>query len=51
MAVYWCLFFSGSVIEYWENLESESDDAVLASLRAKISESEWVLPNSGTETS
>jgi hypothetical protein len=41
MAVYQCLCFSAGVIDYWENLECESDEAGLASLTAKISEGEW----------
>jgi len=41
MAVYQCLFFSAGVIEYWENLACEFDEAGLASLTAQMSEGEW----------
>lgn len=41
MAAYQCLFFSAGVIEYFENLECESDGAGQAALAAKISEGEW----------
>jgi len=41
MAVYQCLFFCTGAIQYWENLEYESDEAGLASLTAMISEGEW----------
>ena len=41
MAVYQCLFFCTGVIQYWDNLEYESDEAGLASLTAMISEGEW----------
>ena len=41
MAIYQCLFFCTGVIQYWENLEYESDEAGLASLTAMISEGEW----------
>ena len=41
MAVYQCLCFSAGVIEYWENLECESDGAGLASLTAQMAEGDW----------
>ena len=47
MAVYQCLCFSAGVIEYWENLECESDGAGLASLTAQMSEGIGMLPSFG----
>ena len=41
MALYVCLLYSAGVIEYWENLECESDGAALAVVTTMISEGNW----------
>ena len=39
--LYVCLLYSAGVIEYWENLECESDRAALTLMTAMISEGNW----------
>ena len=41
MALYVCLLYSAGVIEYWENLECESDREALALMTTMISEGNW----------
>ena len=41
MALYVCLLYSAGVIEYWENLECESDGAALALATTMMSEENW----------
>jgi hypothetical protein len=40
-AVYVCLLYSAGEIEYWENLECESDREALALMTTMISEGNW----------
>ena len=41
MALYQCLLFSAGVIDDWENLECDSDEAALAALIARASDNDW----------
>jgi hypothetical protein len=41
MAVYECLFFTGGLVTYWENLEADSGGSIEAILFAKIADEEW----------
>jgi hypothetical protein len=39
--VYQCFFFSAGRIEYWENIESNSDGAIQALLSQRLSTEYW----------
>jgi hypothetical protein len=39
--LYVCLLYSAGVIEYWENLECESDRAALALMATMVCEGNW----------
>jgi len=41
MALYQCLLFSAGVVDYWENLECDSDKAALAALIACAAYETW----------
>jgi hypothetical protein len=41
VAVYQCLLFSSGRVGYWENVESESDNSIAASLSDLLLEGKW----------
>jgi hypothetical protein len=41
VGVYQCFFFAADRIAYWENIESDSDQAIEALLRQRISTENW----------
>ena len=43
MAIYECLFFSAGKVEYWENIDSDSDVAIKLVLRSCLLTGEWDL--------
>jgi hypothetical protein len=41
VGVYQCFFFAAGQIEYWENIESDSDEAIQALLSQRLSAENW----------
>jgi hypothetical protein len=41
VAVYQCFFFAAGRIEYWENIESDSDGAIEAVIKQRLSAENW----------
>ena len=39
--VYQCFFFAAGRIEYWENIESDSDEAIEVLLSKRLSAGNW----------
>ena len=39
--VYQCFFFASGRIEYWENIESDSDEAIRALLSQRVAAENW----------
>ena len=39
--VYQCFFFAAGRIEYWENIESDSDEAIQTLLTERLSAESW----------
>ena len=47
--VYPCFFFAAGRIEYWENIESDSDEAIEVLLSERLSAGNWEAAEAWTQ--